>query len=84
MQQLPLRRCPKLKRQLLTWPDGAIENLLSTFHNQLGYYSSAMVYYAIAPGAFLSPVIISRLGSQLAMGIGALTCKRKDATESRI
>ena len=82
MQQLPLRRCPKLK--LLTWPDGAIENLLSTFHNQLGYYSSAMVYYAIAPGAFLSPVIISRLGSQLAMGIGALTCKRKDATESRI
>jgi len=43
-----------------------------------------MVYYAIAPGAFLSPVIISRLGSQLAMGIGALTCKCKDATESRI
>ena len=43
-----------------------------------------MVYYAIAPGAFLSPVIISRLGSQLAMGIGALTCTRKDATESRI
>ena len=29
MQQLPLRRCPKLKPQLLTWPDGAIENLLS-------------------------------------------------------
>ena len=43
-----------------------------------------MVYYAIAPGAFLSPVIISRLGSQLAMGRGALTCTCKDATESRV
>ena len=40
---------------------------------RLGYYSSAMVYYAIAPGAFLSPVIVSKLGTQLTMGVGALT-----------
>ena len=52
---------------------GAIENLLSTFHSTLGYYSSAMVYYAIGPGAFLSPVIVSKLGPQRAMGYGALT-----------
>ncbi len=32
-----------------------------------------MVYYAIAPGAFLSPVIVSKLGTQLTMGVGALT-----------
>jgi hypothetical protein len=58
---------------LSTNADGAIENLLSTFHASLGYYSSAAVYYSIAPGAFLTPYIVGKLGPQLAMGIGALT-----------
>eukprot|EP01052_Picozoa_sp_SAG31_P009861 SAG31_NODE_528_length_14438_cov_2.252877_4_plen_117_part_00 len=53
----------------------AIENLLSTFHARLGYYSSAMVYYCISPGAFVAPWIIGKLGPQLAMGLGAITCE---------
>ena len=35
----------------------AIENLLSTFHARLGYYSSAMVYYCVGapPACHLPP-----------------------------
>jgi hypothetical protein len=32
-----------------------------------------MVYYAIVPGAFVSPLIVGKLGPRLAMGFGALT-----------
>ena len=51
----------------------AIENLLSTFHASLGYYSSAMVYYAVPAGALAAPAFVSKLGPRLAMGCGALT-----------
>jgi hypothetical protein len=39
---------------------GLMENLISTYYKRLGYYSMALVYFGIGPGALIAPAIIAK------------------------
>ena len=47
--------------------------MISTYYQKLGYYSMALVYFGIGPGALLAPKIISKFGPRLSMALGCTT-----------
>lgn len=53
-----------------------IENLLSTYEGDLGYYCLMTVYLAVVPGSFVAPWIMARAGPRSSMFIAAVpyTC----------
>ena len=52
---------------------GLMENLISTYYAKLGYYSMALVYFGIGPGALIAPAIIAKTGPKLGMACATLT-----------
>ena len=52
-----------------------MENLLSTYEGELGYYSLMTVYIAVVPGSFVAPWIMHRAGSRGSMFIAAVPCE---------
>ena len=53
-----------------------MENLLSTYEGDLGYYALMTVYLAVVPGSFVAPWIMARAGPRGSMFIAAVpyTC----------
>lgn len=53
-----------------------MENLLSTYEGDLGYYCLMTVYLAVVPGSFVAPWIMARAGPRSSMFIAAVpyTC----------